>query len=156
MVEIETEIAPIDFERLWTLRRETLQKTRLLLGRRPLPLGRRLLQDRRRPDLFRAGEVEMPESETVPPPPPAVLAPHVLLLAPRNDPRFTSKRLADRATPSACWPMSAPRARRHEDRRVETISVKIPLHLRRRANRLRRAQLDHQQHPAGEVQTDTG
>ena len=38
----------------------------------------------------------MPEADTVPPPPPAILAPHVLLLAPRNDPRFTSKRLSDR------------------------------------------------------------
>ena len=28
MVEIETEIAPVDFERLWKLRRETLQKAR--------------------------------------------------------------------------------------------------------------------------------
>ena len=45
---------------------------------------------------FALAEVEMPEADTVPPPPPAVLAPHVLLLAPRSDPRFTSKRLADR------------------------------------------------------------
>ena len=45
---------------------------------------------------FALAEVEMPETDTVPPPPPAILAPHVLLLAPRNDPRFTSKRLSDR------------------------------------------------------------
>ena len=38
----------------------------------------------------------MPETETTPPRPPEILAPHVLLLAPRNDPRFTSKRLSDR------------------------------------------------------------
>ena len=36
------------------------------------------------------------QRNSVPPQPPAVLAPHVLLLAPRNDPRFTSKRLAYR------------------------------------------------------------
>jgi hypothetical protein len=39
----------------------------------------------------------MPETETEPPSPPDILAPDVLLLAPRNDARFTSKRLADRA-----------------------------------------------------------
>ena len=46
---------------------------------------------------FALAEVEMPETDTVPPPPPEILAPHVLLLAPRNDQRFTSKRLSDRA-----------------------------------------------------------
>ena len=46
---------------------------------------------------FALAEVEMPETDTVPPPPPQILAPHVLLLAPRGDPRFTSKRLADKA-----------------------------------------------------------
>ena len=95
MVEIETEIAPVDFDRLWKLRRETLQKTRYSWtdGRFHWDV-----------DFFKTGrtyfalaEVEMPEAEKTPPPPPAVLAPHVLLLAPRGDPRFTSKRLADKA-----------------------------------------------------------
>jgi CYTH domain-containing protein len=97
MVEIETEIAAIDFARLWKLRGETLQKARYswLDGRFHWDV-----------DFFKTGdggtyfalaEVEMPETESVPPPPPPLLAPHVLLLAPRNDARFTSKRLSDRA-----------------------------------------------------------
>jgi CYTH domain-containing protein len=96
MVEIETEIAPIDFERLWTLRRETLQKARYSWrdGRFHWDVDFFKAGDR---TYFALAEVEMPEAETVPPPPPAILAPHVLLLAPRGDPRFTSKRLADKA-----------------------------------------------------------
>jgi CYTH domain-containing protein len=96
MVEIESEIAPVDFERLWTLRRETLQKVRYSWrdGRFRWDVDFFKADDSR--TYFALAEVEMPEGDTVPPPPPAILAPHVLLLAPRNDPRFTSKRLADR------------------------------------------------------------
>lgn len=96
VVEIETEITPIDFERLWKLRRETLQKARYSWheGRYRWDVDFFKTEDDR--TYFALAEVEMPEGDTVPPPPPAVLAPHVLLLAPRNDPRFTSKRLADR------------------------------------------------------------
>ena len=96
MVEIETEIAAVDFERLWTLRRETLQKVRYSWrdGRFHWDVDFFKTEDGR--TYFALAEVEMPEAEKIPPPPPAVLAPHVLLLAPRNDPRFTSKRLADR------------------------------------------------------------
>jgi CYTH domain-containing protein len=96
MVEIETEIAPVDFERLWKLRRETLQKVRYSWrdGRFHWDIDFFKADDGR--TYFALAEVEMPEGDTVPPPPPAILAPHVLLLAPRNDPRFTSKRLADR------------------------------------------------------------
>ena len=96
MVEIETEIAPIDFERLWKIRHETLQKARYSWrdGRFHWDVDFFKTDDGR--TYFALAEVEMPEADTVPPPPPAVLAPHVLLLAPRSDPRFTSKRLADR------------------------------------------------------------
>jgi len=96
MVEIETEIAPLDFERLWTLRGETLQKTRYSWadGRFHWDVDFFKTDDGR--TYFALAEVEMPEADTVPPAPPAVLMPHVLLLAPRSDPRFTSKRLADR------------------------------------------------------------
>ena len=95
MVEIETEIAAIDFERLWTLRRETLLKTRYSWrdGRFHWDVDFFKTGDR---TYFALAEVEMPETDTVPPPPPPILAPHVLLLAPRGDPRFTSKRLADK------------------------------------------------------------
>ncbi|HYD05725.1 MAG TPA: hypothetical protein VEC60_08365 [Reyranella sp.] len=96
MVEIETEIAPVDFERLWKLRRETLQKVRYSWrdGRYHWDVDFFKADDGR--TYFALAEVEMPETEVTPPAPPAILAPHVLLLAPRNDPRFTSKRLADR------------------------------------------------------------
>lgn len=96
MVEIETEISAIDFERLWKIRRETLQKARYSWadGRYHWDVDFFRTEDQR--TYFVLAEVEMPEADTVPPPPPALLAPHVLLLAPRNDPRFTSKRLSDR------------------------------------------------------------
>lgn len=96
MVEIETEIAPIDFERLWTLRRETLQKARYSWNEGRFHWDVDFFKTDEGRTYFAMAEVEMPEGDTVPPPPPAVLAPHVLLLAPRSDARFTSKRLADR------------------------------------------------------------
>jgi CYTH domain-containing protein len=96
MVEIETEISPIDFERLWKIRHETLRKARYSWaeGRFHWDVDFFRTDDGR--TYFALAEVEMPETDTVPPLPPAILAPHVLLLAPRNDPRFTSKRLSDR------------------------------------------------------------
>ena len=95
MVEIETEIAAIDFERLWKLRRETLEKARYSWNEGRFHWDVDFFKTDNR-TYFALAEVEMPETETVPPPPPGLLAPYVLLLAPRNDPRFTSKRLADR------------------------------------------------------------
>jgi CYTH domain-containing protein len=97
MVEIETEIAPIDFKRLWTLRHESLQKARYSWAEGRFRWDIDFFKTDDGHTYFALAEVEMPESETQPPPPPAVLAPHVLLLAPRSDPRFTSKRLSDRS-----------------------------------------------------------
>ena len=97
MVEIETEIAPVDFDRLWKLRRETLQKARYSWNEGHFHWDVDFFKTEAGGTYFALAEVEMPEAEKTPPPPPAVLAPYVLLLAPRNDPRFTSKRLADRA-----------------------------------------------------------
>lgn len=96
MVEIETEIAAVDFERLWKLRRETLQKARYSWNEGRFHWDVDFFKADDGSTYFALAEVEMPETETKPPRPPAVLAPHVLLLAPRSDPRFTSKRLADR------------------------------------------------------------
>jgi hypothetical protein len=96
MVEIETEIAPVDFERLWKIRRESLQKARLSWRDGRFQWDVDFFKREDGSTYFALAEVEMPERETAPPPPPAILAPHVLLLAPRNDPRFSSKRLADR------------------------------------------------------------
>jgi CYTH domain-containing protein len=96
MVEIETEIAPVDFERLWKIRHETLQKARYSWNDGRFHWDVDFFKTDDGDTYFALAEVEMPEGDTVPPQPPAVLAPHVLLLAPRSDPRFTSKRLADR------------------------------------------------------------
>jgi len=97
MVEIETEIAPIDFERLWTLRRETLQKMRYSWadGRFHWDVDFFKTDDNR--TYFTQAEVEMPEEQSEPPPLPPSLADHLLATAPAGDPRFASKRLADRA-----------------------------------------------------------
>ena len=94
---LQSMIAPIDFERLWKLRRETLQKARYTWRDGRFQWDVDFFKGDDGVTYFALAEVEMPEGDTVPPPPPAILAPHVLLLAPRNDPRFTSKRLADRA-----------------------------------------------------------
>jgi CYTH domain-containing protein len=96
MVEIETEVPAVDFERLWKIRCETLQKARYSWEDAPFHWDVDFFRTDDGRTYFALAEVEMPEAHTVPPPPPAVLAPHVLLLAPRNDPRFTSKRLSDR------------------------------------------------------------
>ena len=96
MVEIETEISKVDFERLWTLKRETLQKARYSWRDGPFHWDVDFFKGDGGETYFAMAEVEMPESHSEPPAPPAILAPHVLLLAPRNDPAFTSKRLADR------------------------------------------------------------
>jgi CYTH domain-containing protein len=97
MVEIETDISQIDFDRLWTLRRESLRKVRYAWedGRYHWDVDFFKTEDGR--TYFAMAEVEMPEEQVEPPPPAAAFASHVLLLAPRDDPRFTSKRLADRA-----------------------------------------------------------
>lgn len=95
MVEIETDISKVDFDRLWKIRRETLQKARYSWpdGHFHWDVDFFKTDDGR--TYFALAEVEMPEDATTPPPPPPSLAPHVLLLAPRGDPRFTSKRLSD-------------------------------------------------------------
>lgn len=96
MVEIETDILPIDFERLWTLRRETLSKVRYSWNEGPFHWDVDFFKTDDGMTYFALAEVEMPEDETVPPPPPDRLKRYVFGLVPPGDPRFTSKRLADR------------------------------------------------------------
>lgn len=96
VVEIETEISAADFERLWKTRREALQKARYSWSDGPFRWDVDFFKTGENRTYFALAEVEMPETDTNPPSPPDILAPHVLLLAPRLDPRFTSKRLADR------------------------------------------------------------
>lgn len=97
MVEIETDIAAIDFERLWTLRREALSKVRYSWNEGRFHWDVDFFKTDDGMTYFALAEVEMPEDETVPPPPPDCLKRYVFGLAPLGDPRFTSKRLADRS-----------------------------------------------------------
>ncbi len=96
MVEIETAMSAVDFERLWTLRRESLEKVRFHLDAGDCGWD----VDFFKTDgatYFALAEVEMPEGRIDPPPPPAILAPSIILLVPRGDERFASKKLADPA-----------------------------------------------------------
>lgn len=96
VVEIETDISSADFARLWKTRREALHKARYSWRDGAFLWDVDFFKTDDDRTYFALAEVEMPETETNPPSPPDILAPHVLLLAPRLDPRFTSKRLADR------------------------------------------------------------
>jgi CYTH domain-containing protein len=97
MVEIETEIDAADFKRLWTLRRETLNKTRYSWADGQVHWDIDFFKTDDGRTYFALAEVEMPEHQEQPPEVPACLAGHLLGLAPAGDPRFTSKRLADRS-----------------------------------------------------------
>ena len=97
IVEIETEISRIDFERLWSQRRETLQKLRYSWTDGPFHWGVDFFKTDDNRTYFTQAEVEMPEEQTEPPPLPSNLADHLLAVAPAGDPRFASKRLANQA-----------------------------------------------------------
>jgi CYTH domain-containing protein len=96
LVEIETEISAADFERLWSDRRETLQKTRYSWDDGPFHWDVDFFKTDDGHTYFAQAEVEMPEDHETPPPLPPCLASHLLAMAPAGDQRFTSKRLADR------------------------------------------------------------
>jgi CYTH domain-containing protein len=96
VVEIETDISAVDFDRLWSQRRETLQKVRYSWpdGRFQWDVDFFKTDDGR--TYFAQAEVEMPEHDKEPPPLPPRLAGHLLATAPAGDRRFASKQLADR------------------------------------------------------------
>ncbi len=96
MVEIEREIEPIDFERLWKLRHETLEKVRYSIPAGDCMWDIDFFKDAGR-TYFALAEVEMPEGREEPPPPPAILEPYIEFLVARDDERFSSKKLADPA-----------------------------------------------------------
>jgi CYTH domain-containing protein len=96
MVEIEREIDALDFERLWKLRRETLEKVRYSIPAGDCMWDIDFFKDAGR-TYFALAEVEMPEDREEPPPPPAILEPYVEFLVARGDERFSSKKLADPA-----------------------------------------------------------
>jgi CYTH domain-containing protein len=98
VVEIETPISAEDFARLWQLRRETLVKVRYHLAAAPCGWDIDFFKDGgsdSAPTYFAMAECEMPEGWTQTPPPPAVIAGHVLHTVTNGDERYTSKRLAD-------------------------------------------------------------
>jgi CYTH domain-containing protein len=96
MVEIETPMSAADFERLWTFRVESLEKIRFHLesGTCGWDVDFFKAEDR---TYFALAEVEMPEGQVDPPPPPVILIPFVHMLVPAADKRFASKVLADPA-----------------------------------------------------------
>lgn len=96
MVEIEREIDPVDFERLWKLRRETLEKLRYSIPAGDCLWDIDFFKDAGR-TYFALAEVEMPEGREEPPPPPSILVPYIEFLVDRGDERFSSKKLADPA-----------------------------------------------------------
>ncbi|MBV9835151.1 MAG: hypothetical protein JO055_12135 [Alphaproteobacteria bacterium] len=96
MVEIEREIDAVDFERLWKLRREALEKVRYSIAAGDCQWDIDFFKDGGR-TYFALAEVEMPEGREEPPPPPAILAPYIEFLVERGDERFSSKKLADPA-----------------------------------------------------------
>ena len=97
VVEIETEISPVDFERLWSQRRETLQKARYSWNDGSFHWDVDFFKTDDGRIYFVQAEVEMPEDHQEPPPLPSRLAGHLLAAVPAGDPRFASKRLADPA-----------------------------------------------------------
>ena len=95
VVEIETDISATDFERLWSQRRETLQKARYSWPDGPFHWDVDFFKAADGRTYFAQAEVEMPEEQSEPPPLPPSLAGHLLATVPAGDPRFNSKRLAD-------------------------------------------------------------
>jgi CYTH domain-containing protein len=97
VVEIETDISAIDFQRLWSQCRETLQKARYSWPDGPFHWDVDFFKTADGRTYFAQAEVEMPEEQKEPPPLPASLAGHLLATVPAGDQRFASKRLADPA-----------------------------------------------------------
>ncbi|WP_421998723.1 hypothetical protein [Reyranella sp.] len=96
VLEIETEIDGSDFARLWSQCRETLVKVRYSWPDGVFHWDVDFFKGGDGQTYFAQAEVEMPEDHTEPPPLPPGLARHLLAAAPAGDPRFASKRLADR------------------------------------------------------------
>jgi CYTH domain-containing protein len=94
MVEIETDISELDFDRLWKLRQENLRKVRYAWDDGRFHWDTDFFKTDEGRTYFALAEVEMPEQDTEPPPIAPRLASHLLGLVTLGDPRFTSKRLA--------------------------------------------------------------
>jgi CYTH domain-containing protein len=97
VVEIETEISREDFDRLSSQCIERLRKVRYAWTEGPFHWDIDFFKTESGDTYFAMAEVEMPEDHRQPPPLPPSLAPHLLATVPAGDPRFQSKRLANRA-----------------------------------------------------------
>ncbi len=97
VVEIETEISREDFDKLSTQCVERLRKVRYSWTDGPFHWDVDFFKTDGGATYFARAEVEMPEDHREPPPLPPSLAPHLLATVPAGDPRFQSKKLADRA-----------------------------------------------------------
>ncbi len=91
------DVSGMRIRRLWSQRRETLQKVRYSWSDGPFHWDVDFFKADDNRTYFTQAEVEMPEEQTEPPPLPASLAGYLLATAPAGDPRFASKRLADQA-----------------------------------------------------------
>ena len=101
VVEIETEISREDFDRLSSQCIERLRKVRYSWADGPFHWDVDFFKTETGDTYFAMAEVEMPEEQREPPPLPPRLASHLLATVPAGDPRFASKRLADRAHAAA-------------------------------------------------------
>jgi CYTH domain-containing protein len=97
IVEIETTISAVDFARLWTGHRESLQKVRYAWSDGCFHWDVDFFKTEDGRTYFAMAEVEMPEHDTIAPPLPAPLAGHLLAVVPHGDSRFASKQLSDQA-----------------------------------------------------------
>jgi CYTH domain-containing protein len=95
MVEIETDISKADFDRLWKLRKESLEKVRYAWEDGRFHWDTDFFKCADGQTYFAMAEVEMPEEQREPPPVPGCLSPYLWGLVRLGDPRFTSKRLAN-------------------------------------------------------------
>ncbi len=94
VVEIETAMSGADFERLWRLRREALEKVRYEIAAGDCHWDVDFFKANDR-TYFVLAECEMPEGQAEPPEPPSAIATRVAHRVGLGDERFTSKKLAD-------------------------------------------------------------
>ncbi len=90
-------IDAVDFKRLWTLRRETLSKTRYSWADGRFHWDTDFFKTSDGRTYFALAEVEMPEHERQPPECRRALPVICWARCTLGDPRFTSKRLADQS-----------------------------------------------------------
>ncbi len=97
LIEIETAITAEDFELLWPLRVESLQKTRFVCDIGDVEWVIDFLKDDPGQVYFVLAEAEMPRHQTAPDEIPAEIADRILYAVGAGDARFTNKKLANPA-----------------------------------------------------------